>query len=101
MKLKIAESVNDLSVKALQGDFKIKVIPIAGQQPKKFPDMLFESSGKEISVKYLNEQEGSSHYGNTPYRYIPKPSLKITPTEFVDLGQGLLDIAEEIHNDKS
>ena len=39
-----------------------------------------------------------NHYGNTPYRYSPKKSMKIRPAELVDLGQGLLDLVEEIHN---
>ena len=95
-----------LSVKALQDDFKNKAITITGQQTIKVSDMfsmLFEIAGKEVNVKYLDEKkkEGWGHYGNTPYRYTPKTSLKIIPTEFVDLGQGLLDIVEEIHNDKS
>ena len=91
-----------LSVRALHDDYKNKAITITGNQSMRVADMfsmLFEIAGKELNVKYLDEQQGSSHYGNTPYRYTPKPSLKVIPTEFVDLGQGLLDIVEEIHND--
>ncbi len=91
-----------LSVKALHDDYENKAITITGNQSMRVADMfsmLFEIAGKELNVKYLDEQQGSSHYGNTPYRYTPKSSLKVIPTEFVDLGQGLLDIVEEIHND--
>ncbi len=91
-----------LSVKALDDDYENKAITITGNQSMRVADMfsmLFEIAGKELNVKYLDEQQGSSHYGNTPYRYTPKSSLKVIPTEFVDLGQGLLDIVEEIHND--
>ena len=91
-----------LSVRALHDDYKNKAITITGNQSMRVADMfsmLFEVAGKEFNVKYLDEQQGSSHYGNTPYRYTPKPSLKVIPTEFIDLGQGLLDIVEEIHND--
>ena len=91
-----------LSVKALHDDYKNKAITITGNQSMRVVDMfsmLFEIAGKEFNVKYLDDQLGASHYGNTPYRYTPKPSLKVIPTEFVDLGQGLLDIVEEIHND--
>jgi UDP-glucose 4-epimerase len=91
-----------LSVRALHDDYKNKAITITGNQSMRVADMfsmLFEIAGKELNVKYLDEQQGSSHYGNTPYRYTPKPSLKVIPTEFIDLGQGLLDIVEEIHND--
>jgi UDP-glucose 4-epimerase len=90
-----------LSVKALHDDYKNKAITITGNQSMRVADMfsmLFEIAGKELNVKYLDEQQGSSHYGNTPYRYTPKPSLKVIPTEFIDLGQGLLDIVEEIHS---
>ena len=91
-----------LSVKALHDDYENKAITITGNQSMRVADMfsmLFEIAGKEFNVKYLDDQLGASHYGNTPYRYTPKPSLKVIPTEFVDLGQGLLDIVEEIHND--
>ena len=92
-----------LSLRALHDDYKNKAITITGNQSMRVADMfsmLFEIAGKELNVKYLDEQQGSSHYGNTPYRYTPKPSLKVIPTEFIDLGQGLLNIVEEIHNDQ-
>jgi UDP-glucose 4-epimerase len=91
----------NLSVKALQEEYKNRAVTITGQQSMKVSDMfsmIFEIEGKEVNINYLDEHKGSSHYGNTPYRYTPKTSMKIIPTEFVDLGQGLLDIVEEIHN---
>ena len=91
----------NLSVKALQEEYKNRAITITGQQSMKVSDMLsmiFEIEGKEVNINYLDKHKGESHYGNTPYRYTPKTSMKIIPTEFVDLGQGLLDIVEEIHN---
>ena len=90
-----------LSVKALQEEYRNRAVTITGQQSMKVSDMfsmIFEIEGKEVDINYLDEHKGSSHYGNTPYRYTPKTSMKIIPTEFVDLGQGLLDIVEEIHN---
>jgi len=91
----------NLSVKALQEEYKNRAVTITGQQSMKVSDMfsmIFEIEGKKVNVNYLDEHKSSSHYGNTPYRYTPKASMKIIPTEFVDLGQGLLDIVEEIHN---
>jgi len=90
-----------LSVKALNEEYKNRAITITGQQAMSVANMfalIFEIEGKEVKVNYLDEHNSSSHYGNTPYRYTPKTSMKIIPTEFVDLGQGLLDIVEEIHN---
>ena len=59
--------------------------------------MLFEIVGKEENVIYHGEINKQEHYGNTPYHYNPKPAKKIVPTEFVDFGQGLLDLVEEIY----
>ncbi len=89
-----------LSVKALQEEYKNRAVTITGQQAMSVANMfsmIFEIEGKEVNVNYLDEHDGSTHYGNTPYRYTPKPSMKIIPTEFVDLGQGILDIIEETH----
>ena len=93
----------NLSVKVLEDKYKNKAVTITGQQSIKVSDMftmIFEIEGKKVNIKYLDKHIDTSHYGNTPYRYTPKPSMKITPTEFVDLGQGILNIIEEIHNNK-
>ena len=90
-----------LSIKALSNEYKNRAITITGQQQIKVSDMLmmlFEISGRKPKIKYLGEKN-YFHYGKTPYRYSPKPSMKIIPSEFVDLGQGLLDVIEEIHQD--
>ena len=90
----------NLSIKMLDEKYKNKAVTITGQQSIKVSDLfaiIFEIAGKEVNVKYLNDHTNASHYGNTPYRYTPKTSMKVIPTEFVDLGQGLLNIFEEIH----
>ena len=90
-----------LSAKALEDEYQNRAITVTGQQSMKVSDMfsmIFEIEGKEVNVNYLDRHNDSSHYGNTPYRYTPKASMKVIPTEFVDLGQGLLDVIEEIHH---
>ncbi len=92
-----------LSVKILENQYKNRAVTITGQQAIKVSDliaMIFEVAGKKVKVKYLDNLKETSHYGNTPYRYTPKASMKLTPTEFVDIGQGLLSIIEETHNGK-
>jgi UDP-glucose 4-epimerase len=92
-----------LSVKVLNNEYNNRGVTITGQQAMRVSDiisMLFEIEGKELDVKYLDINNETSHYGNTPYRYTPKKSKKIIPTEFVDLGQGLLDLVEEIHQER-
>ena len=36
----------------------------------------------------------------TPYRYTHKKARKLTPSEFVDIGQGILEIVEEISREE-
>ena len=94
---------SSLSAKMLDEKYKNKAVTITGQQSIKVSDMfaiIFEIGGKKVNVKYLNDHKNASHYGNTPYRYTPKTSMKVIPTEFVDFGQGLLNIFEEIHKSK-
>lgn len=94
---------SSLSAKMLDEKYKNKAVTITGQQSIKVSDMfaiIFEIGGKKVKVKYLNDHKNASHYGNTPYRYTPKTSMKIIPTEFVDFGQGLLNIFKEIHKNK-
>jgi len=93
-----------LSTKILDSSYSNKAITITGQQAIRVSDMfsmLFEIEGKTLNVNYQNSQGSSSHYGNTPYRYTPKNAIKIIPTDYIDLGQGLLDIVEEIHQLKT
>ena len=61
--------------------------------------MIFEILHKKVNVKYSNEDFREDHYGNTPYRYSPKSAKKIFPLEFVDLGQGLLNLIEEVQEE--
>lgn len=98
----VSDAAN-LSVKVLNEDYKNKALTITGQQSIKISDMLamlFEIMNKKFKVKYSSNDIKTFHYGNTPYRYKPKSSMKMVPTEYVDFGQGLLDIVEEVCNKK-
>jgi len=89
-----------LSVDILDERFANRAITITGQQlisVDKLFAMLFEIAGKECAVNYRQGGSRADHYGNTPYRYAPKSATKLVPQEFVDLGQGLLDLIEEVH----
>lgn len=93
----------NLSIKALEAKYKNMALTITGQQSIKISDMLamiFEIAGKDTKVNYSSKKIKTFHYGHTPYRYKPKSSIKIIPTEFIDLGEGLLDIIDEVHNSK-
>lgn len=91
-----------LSVDVLDEQHVNSAVTITGQQLMRVDDLisvLFEIVGKERRVNYHGEKAHSDHYGNTPYRYTPKSAKKIVPREFVDLGQGLLDLVEEVHRE--
>ena len=93
-----------LSVDMLDDKYVNAAITITGQQLMKVDELfsvLFEIAGKKKLVNYHGEIIKPDHYGHTPYRYTPKSAKKIVPQEFVDLGQGLLDIIEEIHHEQN
>ena len=92
-----------LSAEILDKKYINTAVTITGQQSIKVSDMLemiFEIEGKEVDIRYSSKKDDTSHYGRTPYRYTSKTSIKITPTEFFDLGQGILNVIEEIHQYK-
>jgi UDP-glucose 4-epimerase len=91
-----------LSVDVLDEKHSNCAITITGHQLFRVSDVLsilFEIAGKEEIINYCSENKKMDHYGNTPYRYTPKQAKKIVPTEFVDLGQGLLDVIEEVYHE--
>ena len=89
-----------LSVDILDETHNNQAITLTGQQifnSKDLIDMIFEITGVRGEVIFSGEKNLSEHYGITPYRYTPKRSKKLMPDEFVDLGEGILEIVEEIH----
>ena len=98
-----AEDAARLSVDVLSEDYINRAVTITGTQTLIARDvikMIFEISGIEENAHYLKTNEMGDHYGLTPYRYSPKQATKIIPREFVDIGQGILDLVEVIHSKK-
>ena len=96
------EDAARLSVDVLDEKHANCAITITGQQLLRVDDLfslIFEISGKKRNVNYNGQHTRPDHYGNTPYRYSPKQAKKLVPQEFVDLGQGLLDLIEELHHE--
>ena len=89
-----------LSVDILDEIHKNQAITLTGQQTftsRDLMDMIFEITGVEGEVVFSGEKNLEEHYGITPYRYTPKRSKKLIPDEFVDLGEGILEIVEQMH----
>ncbi len=91
-----------LSVDILKDKYINKAITVTGHQTKRSEemiDLLFEIAGKKSSVTYHKSDVSPDHYVNTPYRFSPKPATKLVPEEFYDLGQGVLEVMEEVAED--
>ena len=87
-----------ISVDILSNDYLNKAVTITGQQnfsSKEVLEMIFEISGIRKKITY-KENSNSDHYISTPYRYTPKSSEKIIPTQYKDFGEGILEIIESI-----
>jgi UDP-glucose 4-epimerase len=92
------EDAAQASVVALGDDFRNQSVVLTGQEPMRVLDllkMLAEILGTPDAVEFIDgEQVG--HYVRTPYAYQPKLGRKYVPPMHVDLGQGLLQLIDEV-----
>lgn len=94
------EDAAKASVVALGGDFRNQSIIFTGHQSMSVADlmkMLAEILGFTNPVEFI-EGDNFGHYVRTPYAYQPKLGRKYTPDLHVDLGQGLLQMIDQISN---
>lgn len=86
------------SVTALGDEFRNESVVLTGHQPMRVIDllkMLAEIAGLPDAVDFRNENY-AGHYVRTPYAYQPKLGRKYAPALHVDLGQGLLQLIDEV-----
>tara|TARA_B100000767_G_C19764201_1_gene536655 strand:- start:1611 stop:2495 length:885 start_codon:yes stop_codon:yes gene_type:complete len=91
-----------LSVDILDEIHKNKAITVTGHQvlnSEELIDLIFEITGIDKNVVFSQDNFSQDHYVMTPYRYTPKQAKKLMPDEFIDLGQGVLEIIEDIHGE--
>ena len=97
------EDAAKASVDVLKEEFCNEHLVLTGHEPMRVLDlleMLREILGfKEGSVNFV-PAEHSGHYVRTPYSYQPKLGRKYTPPLHVDLGQGLLELIEEVQQSR-
>jgi len=88
------------SVAALGENFRNQSVVLTGQESMRVLDlleMLAEILGLSNAVEFVaGEQLG--HYVRTPYAYQPKLGLKYIPPMHVELGQGLLELIENVRS---
>ena len=87
------------SINALNDEFKNESVVLTGQEPMRVIDMLnmlAEILGLPSESVEFVENAYVGHYVRTPYSYQPKLGRKYIPPIHVDLGQGLLQVINEL-----
>ncbi|MDQ3365084.1 MAG: NAD(P)-dependent oxidoreductase [Myxococcota bacterium] len=97
------EDAARLSVDVLAPEYEGQHVMLTGASPTRAADlfkMFQEILGRRLEIDYRHgESPGSGHYAVTPYAYTPRPGKKLVTTHYVDMGQGLLRMIEDIHRE--
>jgi UDP-glucose 4-epimerase len=96
------EDAARLSVDILDARHANQAITITGSQvltTAQLARMIFEIAGVPVNVEVTPPDALQLHYQTTPYRYTPKHARKLVPSEFVDIGQGILELVEEVRRE--
>ena len=89
-----------LSVEALAPEHANQCITLTGTQilnSNELLRMIQEIMGGKVEIEFNPEQRDPEHYEMTPYRFTPRIARKMVPNVFVDIGQGILDLVEEVY----
>jgi len=102
----LVQDAAKLSFRALRPEFRNQCLTITGTQTLATKDvmgMIRETLGRQIDVIFSSDDQNYKlfHYSLTPYRYTPRRGNKIVPSAFVDLGEGIMDMVEEIESGNS
>jgi len=94
------------SVTVLAPEYANQHVIISGHQAIKIKDLLTmvkEMMNGRITVEYRSPEDARSpsesklHYDVTPYSFNPKIAHKLVGNDYLDLGQGLLTLLNEIY----
>jgi len=97
------EDAAHASVAILDESFKNESIILTGQEPMRVLDllkMLAEILDMSEEVVEFIDVNYPGHYVRTPYSYQPKLGRKFIPQVHVDLGQGLLQLINELRKEE-
>lgn len=93
------EDAARMSVQVLAPEFANRHLILTGQEKLRIRDvmtMISEMLPWDVALNFDQDKPGH-HYQITPYAFQPSIGHKLMPYEHVDLGQGLLDCIQEIH----
>jgi UDP-glucose 4-epimerase len=89
-----------LSLEALAPEHANQCLTLTGTQilnSSELLRMIREIMGGKVEIEFNPEQRDPEHYEMTPYRFTPRVARKMVPNVFVDIGQGILDLVEEVY----
>jgi UDP-glucose 4-epimerase len=89
-----------LSLEALAPEHANQCLTLTGTQilnSSELLRMIREIMGGKVEIEFNPEQRDPEHYEMTPYRFTPRVARKMVPNVFVDIGQGILDLLEEVY----
>lgn len=93
-----------LSVQALEEKYANQNLVLTGNHSMRLEElftMFSEILGHPVDIEYEGDGEGhdDSHYRVTPYTFSPKVGRKLTDTYYVDMGQGLLQMLDQLYRE--
>ena len=89
-----------LSVDILVEEYKNRCVIVTGIEQLKMKDLLRmvkEMLKNNVEIQFASAKH-KEHYEITPYVFNPQMASKIRSNEHVDLGQGILNLLNEIHD---
>ena len=89
------------SMEILSEEFKDQYVIITGSQQMKIKDlfvMIKEMLDNKIRIEYVPSKD-NSHYEITPYAFSPKLAKRYVSKTYLDLGQGVLKMIQNIYSD--
>jgi UDP-glucose 4-epimerase len=92
-----------LSADILDPQYANQHLIITGHYPMRARDlftMFSEILGREIQVEYARPEIPDGHYRITPYQFHPRVGRKLTSNLYVDFGQGILQVLEQISREE-
>jgi|TARA_B110000259_G_scaffold188025_1_gene244523 UDP-glucose 4-epimerase len=95
----------EMTYETLADDYLNKHVLISGNQKIKVKDLLImlnEILGGEINISYKDKDKDVDqlHYGLTPYSFKMNSAKRIVLKNFTDLGDGLLQVIQEVSERK-
>lgn len=92
----------EITVNCMDKEFENSRLTITGYEKMRYKDLLHmikEILSNKVDIE-IKKSKREAHYKITPYNFNPKLGKKIVNTSQIDLGQGLMQLIEEIYKSK-